>query len=308
MKTQRFTLEDLPENITTRLNTLSLFSSTGFASLWRAIEAVPVFWVVQENDKILAVMPGVERGRSFWRRFQSLPDGLYSRIMFDPDTDIDRRDILKTLAASLVSAGYMKLYINDYGRLFEDHSGFNRLHCQTSLVDISDADWRPPDKKVQSEIRKAEREGVVVDAFDFEKHFEQFLRLMRQTEQRHGRRPKYPPRFFEALARLAREDKRIRWVLVERDNEIAASHIYFIDRDMALNWQIYFNKKFSSLKPNQYILYTTARRLATEGVKYLNLGATPTDASGLETYKNKWGGETYRYPCYWTKSFLGRLL
>jgi len=307
MKTQRLTLEDLPENITTRLNTLSLFTSAGFAALWRAIDSVPVFWTVEKDNKILAVMPGVERGRGILRRFQSMPDGLYSRIMFAPDTGIDRREILRTLAASLVSAGYMKLYINDYYRLFEDRTGFNELVSKTTLVDISAADWRPPDKKVQSEIRKAGREGVVVDDFNFEKHFEKFIQLMRQTEQRHGRRPKYPARFFEALARLAREDKRIRWVMVERGNEAASSHIYFIDRDMVLNWQIYFNKKFSSLKPNQYILYTTARQLAAQGVKYLNLGATPGDASGLETYKDKWGGETYRYPCYRIKSFLGKL-
>ena len=75
--------------------------------------------------------------------------------------------------------------------------------------------------------------------------------------------------------------------MVERENDVAASHIYFIDNDTALNWQIYFNKKFSSLKPNQYILFTMARRLAAEGVRYLNLGATPPEASGLETYKNK---------------------
>ncbi|MBN1211537.1 MAG: GNAT family N-acetyltransferase [candidate division Zixibacteria bacterium] len=307
MKTKRRTLEDLPDNITTRLNALSLFTSTGFAQLWQEIGSVPVFWTVEQDDNILAVMPGLEGGRSFWRRFQAMPDGLYSRIWFAPDSDIDRRDILKNLMKSLCSAGYMKLYINDYYRYFEAPPGYNQLACQTSLVAISAKDWQPPDKKIQSEIRKAEREGVTVADFAIERDFDKFIVLMRQTEHRHGRVPKYPPRFFEALARLAHEDKRIRWVGVERNGETAASHIYFIDNEMVLNWQIYFNKKFSSLKPNQYILYTIARQLAAQGVQFLNLGATPSDAAGLETYKDKWGGEIYRYPCYFSKSFPGKL-
>ncbi|MFZ5980322.1 MAG: hypothetical protein ACOYVF_06785, partial [Candidatus Zixiibacteriota bacterium] len=67
-------------------------------------------------------------------------------------------------------------------------------------------------------------------------------------------------------------------------------------------------KKFSSLKPNQYILYHTAKELAGRGVRYLNLGSSPADAESLEKYKIKWGGDTFEYPCFRKQSWLGKIL
>jgi len=307
MQIERYTLKDLPEDLISRLNAYSLFTSTGFTALWETLGGRAVFDTVKENGEVKAVLPGIEFGRGFYRRYQALPDGLYCRILYNTDDDAVVKKIVRTLFSALVKRGYMKLHISDYYRLFESHPSFQMLACRTALADISAADWQPPDKKIRSEIHKAEREGIVIEKFEAEKHFDKFVPLMRQTEKRHGRRPKYTPSFFEALARLVREDARIWWVYVNAGDEAVASHIYLVDNDMALNWQIYFNKKFSSLKSNQYILYSVARQLAARGVRYLNFGATPGDAAGLEKYKNKWGGKTYRYPCYRYLSWLGRL-
>jgi len=290
------------------MNTFSLFTSTGLAALWQAFGGKIIFLAVEEDDKIAAMMPGVEFGHGFWRRFQAMPDGLYSRIFFVPGSEIDKKETALMLMTSLCSAGYMKIYLSDYYKMFEPSPGYEVSLCHTNLVNISSSDWQPPDKKIQSEIRKAERASIIIETFNYEKHFDKFMSLMRQTEFRHGRQPKYPAAFFKDLARLAEHDARIRWIFVQHGGEAVTSHIYFIEKDMALNWQIYFNKKFSSLKANQYILYTMARKLAVEGVRFLNLGATPVDTSGLETYKMKWGGEIYPYPCYVMKSFLGKLL
>jgi CelD/BcsL family acetyltransferase involved in cellulose biosynthesis len=133
------------------------------------------------------------------------------------------------------------------------------------------------------------------------------MALMEKTEQRHGRRPKYTPAFFESLAGLAVTDERIVWRYVEHDGRAAASHIFLRDGNMLLSWQIYFDKTFSFLKPNQYLLHDTATRLAAKGVTTLNLGASPEGAAGLATYKKKWGGEVYRYRMLHGESLLGKL-
>ncbi|MCX6834506.1 MAG: hypothetical protein NTW07_05125 [candidate division Zixibacteria bacterium] len=62
------------------------------------------------------------------------------------------------------------------------------------------------------------------------------------------------------------------------------------------------------MKPNQAIMFAVVREMKSRGIRILNLGATPEDAATLSDYKEKWGGETYRYPCLVRKSWLGRLL
>ncbi len=308
MKATRLTSNDLPLEIKQRANTQTFFGSTGFAGLWRAVGGRDIYWVVESGGKPIALLPSVEFGVGPARRLQVMPDGCYSRITIMSDSPPDRQKLAATLLSAMASAKYSRLWIYDYFREFADLEGFTKMECETTLVDISTPDWLPPDKKLQSEIRKAEREGVEAVELDINKHLDQFLHLMSHTEKRHGRRGKYRMAFFEALAELAQTDDRIYWPLIEAGGEAAASHIYFVEGDMVLNWQVYFDKRFSYLKPNQYLLYTTARRMASRGVGTLNLGASPDDADSLKAYKEKWGGTGYRYRCYHAQSGLGKIL
>lgn len=308
MKATRYTASKLPADIIQRINSTSLLSSTAFAGLFRTMGGRDVYWFVRDNARPLAVMTGVEFGRKPISRFQAMPDGLYGQLLpMDDGPDVGKETAQAVLEA-LSGAGYAKLFLTDFYGQFDSTGGFESENGLTTLVDISDPDWQPPDKKIRSEIRKAEREGIRVLNFDPDQHFDKFIGLMQDTESRHDREPKYSPEFFEALARLSQIDKRIHWLYVEADSQAAASHIYLIEKDMALNWQIYFDKSFSYLKPNQYLLFDTAGRLRNLGVKTLNLGATPADATGLVAQKDKWGGREYRYKCLTAKSGLGRLV
>ncbi len=49
------------------------------------------------------------------------------------------------------------------------------------------------------------------------------------------------------------------------------------------------------------------KEIQSLGIRHLNLGASPEDAGSLLDYKEKWGGETYHYKCYYRKSGLGKL-
>jgi lipid II:glycine glycyltransferase (peptidoglycan interpeptide bridge formation enzyme) len=212
------------------------------------------------------------------------------------------------LVAAIWKSGYARVHIADYFRELGLEDDASSRAYETLVVDISPADWQPPDAKLQSEIRKAEREGVVVSTFSSQHHLDRFMDLMIRTERRHQRQPKYSREFFRRLAELATSDTRIKWLWVEQNGAPVVSHMYFVEGTMALNWQIYYDKEFSSLKANQHVMYTTARSLAASGVKLLNLGATPPEADSVRAYKEKWGGVVYTYPISTRRSWLGRLL
>ncbi|MDH4157085.1 MAG: GNAT family N-acetyltransferase [candidate division Zixibacteria bacterium] len=290
------------------LTAVSVFCSPGFAGLWRHVGGKAVNWVVEEAGELRAVLPGVEFGAGLWRRFQAMPDGCYGRVFY-ADTAPDRkRAVVSALSQGLKKAHYAKLYIYDYYDSFGSPGDFAEMNCTTTIVDISSPEWQPPHESVRRGINKAEREGIEVRAINWDRDAAAFVELMRRTERRHGRSVRYPEAFFRSLAELARHDERIKWLWCEHDGEPAASHIYIAEDGAVIYWQGYFDKKFSFLRPNHYMHYTTAKAAAAQGVKYFNLGASPETAEGLKAYKDRWGGSPYSYKCYWSKSLLGRLV
>ncbi|PWB75321.1 hypothetical protein C3F09_02870 [candidate division GN15 bacterium] len=305
---ERSVISELPESLRTQLDSFSFFGSTGFAKIWEAVGGCAVCWVLRDSESVIGVLTGVEFRSRPLTRFQSMPDGCYARLFCAAGHEAERGQAARMMLAAVRKAGYARIYLADYFRDFDLESEVNSQRYETPVVDISSPDWQPPDAKLQSEIRKAEREGVVVTAFSTESHMDKFIDLMTRAESRHQRPPRYSREFFLKLAGLAAIDDRVRWYWVEHNGAPVVSHIYLVDKTMALNWQIYFDKEFSSLKANQLVMFRAAKALAASGVTHLNLGATPPDAESVRAYKQKWGGEVYSYPITVHTSWLGRLL
>lgn len=307
MIVSRIAASDVNSKQLSRIGADTLMCSLPFATLWEEMGGLPVWWIATQENEVIGGLPGVEFGRGVLKRFQAMPDGCYSRLCIDARAGGNRNAICREIVKGIIGNRYAKVFIYDF---FDSISVTDELpifNLETTLVDISQ-EWEPPDKKIRSEIRKAEREGIEIQAFDRARQMESFLSLMEECERRHGRKPKYPRQFFERLAELAEQDDRVIWKWCEHEGKPAASHILLVEGDMALHWQVYFDKSFSFLKPNQVILQRAARELAAVGVRTINLGASPPDAEGLQTYKGKWGGRSHAYRCYQLKSGIGKLL
>lgn len=308
MKVTRLTADQIDEDVLESLTGDSLLQSKPFASLWECTAGKVIFWAAWQDSEIVALLPGVEFGMRPMRRFQAMPDGLGGGILMRSQNTTLHDQATGAILKAVAEAGYLKVYITDFDNRLKLPSDYSLLPCSTTLVDISDADWMPPDRKLQSELRKAEREQVIIQPFRPESHLKDFTILMEATERRHERKPKHTARFFEALAKLDATDDRIIWLWCEQDGHPVVSHICLVDGKTALHWQVCYDKAYSFLKANQYMLLQLISRLKKLGVTHLNLGASPPDAEGLIEYKSKWGGERYEYNCYVYKSWLGRWL
>jgi hypothetical protein len=306
-RAERFELSEFSASVVDELAGDSFFASSAFARLWSHQGGRPVVWAVEDGGSLAAALPGVEFGRGRWARFMSMPDGCYGGCLVSPDAISDRDRWATALLDAILQRGYLKTYLFDfYGRL-PDHAGFDIQEESTTLVEIDEA-WTPKDKKLLSQIRAAERQGIEVVPFDWDQDAEKFMALVGVTEKRHGSEPRYRPAFYEALADLAAVDPRVHWLWCEHEGRPACSHIYFSEGGLLQGWQIVFDKAFSFLKPNQYMRFTMCRKMAAQGVTHLNLGATPPGAEGLVYYKRRWGGRSRAYRVLVRKRGLGRLL
>ena len=298
MTIRRLLLQDLAEPVRLKLNQLSFFTSDGFCNLWRTLGGRPVCYLGQEGSEDLFALSAVEFGRLFWKRLQAMPDGTYGRIVKLADS-VDSAQAGQLLLQKLHGAGYIKVHVYDFHMEFPRPAKWEVKDCQAHVVELTGPEWQPPDGKLRSEIRKAQRDGVQIRKYDDSIDRDAFHKLREATEARHGGKGRYPIEFYDALARLTREDDRVWWYVVEADRELAASHVYLRDGNMLLNWMVHFDKKFSYLKPNQLMTFTLAERGIENGVTRLNLGSTPIEVPTLAAYKEKWGGEIFRYPCYY---------
>ena len=207
----------------------------------------------------------------------------------EPARAADAGACARAALGAITRHGYGRVHIFDFHGSIGRGEGFEVRPCSTRIVSLEAPDW-PEDPKLRSQIRKAGREGISVVPYDPARHRAGLLALVARTFRHHGLRPRYPASFYDALAALAARDPRVIWRWCERDGEPASSHIYFVEGDMLLAWQSYFDRRFSFLKPNVHIRHGAAREAAARGVRWLNLGATPETATGLAYFKARWGG------------------
>lgn len=308
MNASRYLSTNIPAAARDCLTGVSLFASLPFAAVWETLGGRPVAWVVEDAGEIAAVMTGVEFGRGPLRRFAAMPDGLYARLLIPPRFCDRLPEVSGVLFDAMIKERYAKLFVYDFHHRLEPDARLKEITLTTSLVDIDREDWEPPDRKLRTEIRKAEREGIVLQSINWERHGESFLALMRATEAMHDRTPKYSSEFFARLAELSLTDARVQWLWCEHEGRAAASQIYFVEDGMLLGWQMYYDRQFSRLKANQYLIQRMCREAYRHGVRKLNLGGTPEAATGTDFFKQRWGGYTYEYTGYELKQGIGRLV
>lgn len=307
MDIRRLTEEDLGSGIIAALDRNSFFTSLPFSNLWRTVGGTPVYYAAGVEDRLLAIMPGVEFGSRLARRFQAMPNECYSRPLAVTEDVQEYRTACHGLLGAIRHTKYYRAIVTDYYGLFNVAEGASPGLGSASIVDISSPDWLPPDKKLVSEIRKAEREGLAVHQFEPDIDMKPFLGLVATSTRARKRVRRYPDAFFEALALISAADPRVIWLYATHDGHAVASHINIVLGEMLLHWHVYFDRSFSSLKSNQYLLYRAAKIAAERGVRYLNLGATPPEAESLRGYKEKWGGSDYQYNRFEFRSWLGRI-
>lgn len=306
MKPRRMPLTEVPDATLESLGGGGLFASRGFLELWRGTGGCPMAWTIEADGAVAALLPAVEFGSGPLVRLASLPDGLSSGLLVHPAMEHARSAFGAALLEGIARRRYRRVDVFDLRATLPAVSGYSVQGAHTRLVEIG-PDWVPADAKLRSQIRKAAREGVVVEAFDWARHHRRFLGLAECTYQRHGVSPRYPAGLYRRMAALATRDPRIRWLWCEREGTAVSSHIYFVDHDVVHAWQSYFDKRFSCLKSNPYIRYAVCRDVAREGVAWLSLGATPAGARGLAYYKARWGGTGVRFATYVRREPVGRL-
>lgn len=293
----------------------SFFQTIAWADVCAAgmgAQARAVFLCAFEDGGLKAGLPAIITSRFGLKSFFSMPYGTYGGAVYSPDFDDEfKRRFCDGLTKTLAAGGFWHMDITDYFeslRLWSD-CPLIRTRCETHVIELQDGvEFIPPDKGTAGDIRAGEKRGGMIVTIDSGR-LDDFFRLYRLTEKRHGRtRLRYSREFFGAILDHLGGTDRLYWTGFEAEGVLIGSQINFIHGDTLFYWQAVSDYEKRWYKPNQALLYDAILNAGGRGLRQINLGGSPEDAVGLRKFKEQWGGRPIAYDVYSYRSRLHRLM
>jgi hypothetical protein len=141
---------------------------------------------------------------------------------------------------------------------------------------------------VQRKIRRAEREGVVVERGNSAGLLAEFYGLMTQTRRRHGLPPQ-PLEWFRNLGECLGEALTV-WV-ARKDGRAAAAILTGRQGRVAVYKYGASDARMHALGCMPYLMWRAAKDGVERGMEWLDLGRSDEGQSGLIAFKEHLGGE-----------------
>jgi hypothetical protein len=139
---------------------------------------------------------------------------------------------------------------------------------------------------IRRKIRRAEREGIVVEAGNSEPLLTAFYRLHLMTRRRH-KLPPHPKRWFRNLLHCFKGEAVIR-IAKKHDTAIAA--VLTVENNGSLVYKYgCSDARFHSTGAMPFVFWDMIRDAKQRGFETIDLGRTEIDNKGLITFKERWG-------------------
>lgn len=300
--------KDLPKKEWDILTGNSFFASTQFASLWRSKKGEPLYFIDEENGKIKAGIGGIVFGKSIFKRYDSMPDGLYGGPFFAPDYYSEKKQLFFTsFEKYLKQKSFIRANINKPLEKLNVQM-FEKQTAVEHVLELGENEYVPERKEVRKHIRGSKERGGTVDQITDENDLDSFYKLALESEKSHRRKLIYPIDYFHRLLELSKGNSGVLWLKVTVENKMIASQITFFEKEKALNWLFYFDKRFSYFKPAYLLVDYALNHSIKNGIKIFSMGSTPDNIESVTLYKDRWGCQEQTYNNYAYRSFLGKLI
>jgi hypothetical protein len=151
--------------------------------------------------------------------------------------------------------------------------------------------YRP---NVHRNIRKAEREGIIVSEDGTLKGLMEFYRLNCLTRREHGLPPQ-PVRFFEHLRRHVLE-KGLGFLMIARHKgKVVAGALFLHFSGKAIFKYGASDRRYQEFRANNLVFRDAIRLLCGRGARTLSFGRTNFGHEGLRQFKMSWGTTETRH-------------
>jgi hypothetical protein len=147
-------------------------------------------------------------------------------------------------------------------------------------------------KSVRGAIRKAEKNGVLVESSKSLEGMQSFYSLLCQTRKRHGNPPQ-PFKFFAAIHRNAIEGGSGLVLLAKYGGAVIAGAVFLHTGRSAVYKFAASDSAFQHLCGSNLVLWRGVEWYCERGFSRVQLGRTSLGNEGLRRFKSGWGSREY---------------
>jgi FemAB-related protein (PEP-CTERM system-associated) len=255
-----------------------------------------IYLMARDRGQIVGILPIVHvKSAIFGASLTSMAFLNYGGIVADSDeAAVALRDGARQVAER-VGCGHVEL--RHIGRRFDDMPC--RQHKVTMHLPLSEGMWEKLDRKVRTQIRKAQKSGLTVErggaelAGDF---YQVFRRNMRDLGT-----PVYTSRLFEAV--LAEfPDRTAIHVVRQGTNAVASALTFATGSGVEVPWASSI-RDFNALCPNHLMYWDIIEHAVERGLQRLDFGRS-TPHEGTYKFKEQWGAQPV--PLHWEYVTVGQ--
>ena len=279
----------------------SIFHTSNWAAVLRESYGYrPIYFARIGDTRLDALLPMMEV--SSWltgRRGVSLPFTDYCEpIAADEAEAAELRSYIRDHAAQRTRFKYVEFRGGDFQGSTQEPSATFYRH----VVDLRKSEpelERGLRSSTKRNIRKAAREGLVLERRDTAEAVADFYRLHCQTRQGHGVPPQ-PVHFFEKIYEHVIAQGLGAVFCARHEGRTVAAAVYFHFAGKAIYKYGASDRDYQWLRPNNLVMWEALKWYASHGYESLCMGRTEKHHAGLRQFKTGWGAQEtiiryYRY-------------
>lgn len=276
----------------------SFFLTSNWARvLYESYHYKPLYFAVLKERKINNLIPFMEvRSALTGKRGVSLPFSDYCEPIID-----DREDMqgLLHFIFSYAKDVHWKTIELRSGGCFSDVFPSSCFYYGHTL-DITGNDSQIISNfrdSTNRNIKKAEKEGVIVNIHNSLESLKEFYHLNCMTRKEHGLPPQ-PFSFFNKIYEYIIAKNIGIIVLAEYKGKTIAGAVYFHFGDTVIYKYGASDKNHLNLRANNLVIWKAIQWYSMRGFQKLSLGRTEPENPGLLQFKRGWGGKEYKIEYY----------
>ena len=293
------------ENYLSKKENSSIYHTLGWK---RIIEKTyryePFYLIATNNDNICGILPlFAVRGFSFrYNKLVSIPYSHYVEPLYDDSHILDTLLSKAIELSKKMNVGYIEIKAPIDNVMYVESS--NYYLSNLSLSDDLERIFKKIKPSTRRNIKKAEKEGLIVHSSNKREDYKIFYNLMVETRKRQGV-PVYPLLFFYNLFQFLKLSQKCLYLTYKDNLPIAGILMLYHGNTAIYGYGASVNDKENlRLRPNELLFWTAIKDAHENGFNCFDFGITHKKNSGLLRFKSQWGAITsqMRYSYFLHKS------
>jgi len=244
-------------------------------------------WLEEEDAPVLAFLAGIYDVGFMRILYSSLPyGGLIGDVSFT-------KPLLAGLTPLLKEERIHEIRFAEWGMRPELlDAGFDVVELNAQRIDLREYDQETYlnalPRAVRKNIRRTEREGLVVEEISSRDEVEGVFNLYAESMKRNKAALKYSIHRFYAIYDFLIPQGLATILLVKHEGKLIASNTLVCSKGTVHDIQLSHDHAFQKMRPTDAVMFASVLWTIKSGAQYFDFMASPIGDENLERFKAKW--------------------